>query len=161
MKAPNGYDEIVRVYGDPRPYIRPDGTMRSDWEAHTQGMGYVGLPDVLPLGWDLSLHVSRVRCHVLLCQIVKATFDSIHAAGLWGELHTFDGCYAARAQRGASKPSLHLWGAAIDLNAETNQLGTEGDMSPSIVQLFEAHGWTWGGRFGRPDPMHFQFATGY
>lgn len=159
MKAPNGYDEIVRTYGDPRPYIRPDGTMRADWEAHT--LGLASLPDVLPLSWNLSVKVSRIRCHQMLVGIVRATFDSIHKAGLWDQLSEFGGCYAARAQRGSSKPSLHLWGAAIDLNPSTNQLGTEGDMSPAIVRAFEDHGWTWGGRWGRPDPMHFQFATGY
>lgn len=159
MKPPHGYDEIVRLYGDPRPYIRPDGTMRSEWETHE--LGIASLPAEIPLSWNLAVRVARVRCHQKLVPIVAATFNSIHAAGLWDELREYGGCYAARAQRGSSKPSLHLWGAAIDLNPSTNQLGTEGDMSPAVVEIFEAVGWTWGGRFGRPDPMHFQFATGF
>jgi hypothetical protein len=159
MKAPHGFAEIVKAYGDPRPYIKTDGTMRSDWEIHT--LATARLPGAIPLSWDPSVKVRRMRCHFLLVPIVTETFDAIHAAGLWDALREFGGCYAARAQRGSTKPSLHLWGAAIDLNPSTNGLGTEGDMSPSVVRVFEEHGWTWGGRFGRPDPMHFQFATGY
>jgi len=56
---------------------------------------------------------------------------------------------------------MHSFGAALDLNAETNQLGTPGDMDAGLVQLFEACGWTWGGRWKRSDPMHFQFGSGY
>jgi hypothetical protein len=29
-------------------------------------------------------------------------------------------------------------------------------MPPPVVALFEAEGWAWGGRFTRPDPMHFE-----
>lgn len=160
MKAPHGYAEIVRVYGDPRPYIKADGTMRTEWEAHT--LGIASLPDEIPLSWDPSIKVARIRCHHLLVPIVKVTFDSIHAAGLWPEMKEFGGCYAPRAQRGSSwKPSLHLWGAAIDLNPSTNPLGEEPLMLPEIVAIFDANGWTWGGRFARLDGMHFQMATGY
>lgn len=159
MKAPHGFDEIVKVYGNPKHYIRPDGTMMSDWERHT--LALAPLPDTLPLSWDLAHKVRVIRCHQLLTMIVRDTFQAIHDANLWHHLHEFGGCYAARAQRGSSKPSLHLWGAAIDLNPSTNHMGTAGDMSPELVKVFDDHGWTWGGRFGRPDPMHFQYATGY
>jgi hypothetical protein len=51
---------------------------------------------------------------------------------------------------------------AIDLNPETNALGTAGDMSPRVVQVFRHFGFAWGGDFRRrPDPMHFQYATGH
>jgi hypothetical protein len=56
--------------------------------------------------------------------------------------------------------SLHSWGAAVDFRIDTCQLGTEGDMPLAIVEVFEASGWTWGGRWKRLDPCHFQAASG-
>jgi hypothetical protein len=35
-------------------------------------------------------------------------------------------------------------------------------MNLQVVAVFEHFGFLWGGDFrGRPDPMHFQYATGY
>jgi hypothetical protein len=57
---------------------------------------------------------------------------------------------------------LHAFGAAIDLNAAANPLGEQGSMDSRVIEVFEHFGFFWGGRFhGRPDPMHFQYATGY
>ena len=56
---------------------------------------------------------------------------------------------------------MHGFGGAIDFDAETNQLGTVGNMHPEVVSCFRNHGWEWGGSWTRPDPMHFQFARGY
>lgn len=157
--TPQGYEGVVKEYGDIRLYIRPDGTLRPDWEHHYLAM--CDLPGEIPLGWIPGKSVSRIRCNKSLVDRFRAAFDSIKAAGLWPELKTFDGCFAYRPQRGSSqKLSLHSWGAAIDLNAATNQMGTEGDMPPGIVQCFEAVGFVWGGRFQRPDPQHFQAASG-
>lgn len=160
MKIPHGWDEIVTVYGDVRQYVRPDGTLRQEWEWHA--LDTVALPGEIPLGWDLTKRVSRIRCHRLVASAMRAAFESIKAADLWPKLRTFDGCFAFRPQRGSSgKLSLHAFGAAIDLNAATNPLGESGDMDPGIVQCFEAVGFTWGGRWARVDGMHFQLASGH
>lgn len=160
MKIPHGWDEILTVYGDIRSYIKPDGTLRPEWEWHA--LDTVGLPGEIPLGWDHSRKVSRIRCHRLIAPMMHAAFESIKASDLWPKLRTFDGCFAFRPQRGSSgKLSLHAFGAAIDLNAATNQLGEAGDMDGGIVECFESVGFRWGGRFGRPDPMHWQAAAAY
>jgi hypothetical protein len=161
FQAPDGFDEIVARYGDIRAFIRADGTILPDWERQVLGM--VTLPGSIPLSWDKGKLVSRFRCHTALVEPFGAAFRAIREAGLWAELREFGGCYAFRTQRGsASHISLHAWGAAVDLNPSTNKLGQEdGDMHPGIIQCFEANGFFWGGRFGRPDPMHFQGATGY
>jgi len=56
--------------------------------------------------------------------------------------------------------SLHSYGVAVDINQATNQPGTRGNLHPGIVDVFERHGWKWGGRWRILDPMHFQLATG-
>lgn len=76
------------------------------------------------------------------------------------------GCFAPRPKRTNGDLSVHSWGLAVDLNAATNPLALVGgalvkDVPDSWVACFEAVGFTWGGRFPRPDPMHFQWCSGY
>jgi hypothetical protein len=82
--------------------------------------------------------------------------------------------YACRTIAGSSKWSTHAWGAAVDTNSVKNQLGNEewngiGDDGvdykealPEIWTNSEYVNHYWGIKFsGNPDPMHFQYATGY
>lgn len=157
--VPKGYDEIVQTFGDIRPYITSDGTLLPDWERHQLGIAKLARP--LPLGWDKTVKVTRLRCHRLLVPLVEAIFEAIDEQGLYPLLHTFDGCFNYRAQRGGAKLSTHAWGIAFDLNAATNRMGEAGDMSLQLVRVFESQGFVWGGRFTRPDSMHFQFCENY
>ena len=124
--------------------------------------GRAVLPRPLKLGWS-SASVTRVACHVLLEEVFSRVFWQINDAGLWPMLHTFDGIYSDRSIRGATKPSTHAWGIAIDLNASTNAQGTAGDLNRLVVSLFEQAGFIWGGKWPgkRRDPMHLQYASGY
>lgn len=69
------------------------------------------------------------------------------------------GTYNPRKVRGsATKWSNHAFGAAIDLDAESNGLGQKGDMPSWVVAAFKRQGARWGGDYrGRKDPMHFEF----
>ena len=159
MKAPVGRDAIFELYGDPTPLVGEDGHVSSIWEAR---MVPVRLPGPLPLGWDENVFARSVRVHQTIDDVVRETFDALVVH--WSSLRTYDGGYVWRTQRGSSKKlSMHSFGAALDFNAATNRQGSPGNMHPSIVAVFEAHGWTWGGRFreSRVDPMHFQFGSGY
>ena len=51
---------------------------------------------------------------------------------------------------------MHAFGLALDLNVQRNLYGTPGGMHPDIVAIFEKWGFEWGGRWDRPDPMHFE-----
>jgi D-alanyl-D-alanine carboxypeptidase len=160
MSFPLGLDEIVAEYGDPKLYVRADGTVHHAWEAIA--LGTCVLPAGITLGWDETTKVSRVRVHRKLITPLGEVMKEIHTKGFWPLLKTFDGCYAWRAKRAGKKLSTHAWGIAIDLNADTNELGQKGDMPPEIVQVFMKHGWEWGGHWlQRPDPMHFQACRGY
>lgn len=70
--------------------------------------------------------------------------------------------FACREIRGSrpKKPSNHSQGIAVDLNAPTNPMGSRliTDMPKWMVQLWEAHGFRWGGSYRtRPDAMHMEF----
>ena len=67
-----------------------------------------------------------------------------------------DWSYHNRDIRGAEGKSTHAWGMALDINALTNVLGTEGDMPEEVVRQWEIEGGEWGGDWSRPDPMHFE-----
>ena len=161
MQPPNGLDEIIGTFGDIRSYIDNDGTLSPSWEASK--LDLFPLPFALPLSWDLKTSVARVRCHERMVPIFTSIFVAIKDANLQDRLSSFGGCFQYRMQRTGTKLSTHAWGIAIDLNAESNQQGTDGNMDAGIVQVFKDSGFEWGGDWsGRvKDPMHFQFATGY
>jgi hypothetical protein len=61
---------------------------------------------------------------------------------------------------------MHAYGAAIDLNlGYANYWMWEKDraaryvnrMPPSIVEIFERHGFIWGGKWHHFDTMHFEY----
>ena len=57
----------------------------------------------------------------------------------------------------STKPlSRHAFGLAVDINPSDNLPGTDGTVPPGIVDLFESNGFTWGGRWKKKDPMHFE-----
>lgn len=74
------------------------------------------------------------------------------------------GCWAVRYKRTATKQlSVHAYGLAVDINADTNPMRRPitTDMPPLFVDAFMREGFTWGGTFPTPDPMHFQLVSGY
>jgi hypothetical protein len=107
------------------------------------------------------VNVTRVTCHKLLTDVLRDTLRAIDDAGKWSALHSYDGGFVFRPKHTVNELSLHSWGIAWDFDPEHNQQGTQGSMDEQIVQIFEAHGFFWGGKFkGTKDPMHFQYATG-
>lgn len=80
-------------------------------------------------------------------------------------VRTFNGSYAPRFIRGSEAKNLsaHSYGSAFDINARWNRLGKEpapvgspGSVIP-LVEIAEEKGWVWGGRWRRPDGMHFEW----
>jgi hypothetical protein len=158
MRAPVGIVEIEALYGDPHGFLRDDGTPSPIWEMR---MVKVELPGAVPLGWKRSALVRTARVNHAIAEELERVFSALRTGGAWDHVETFDGGYCWRSKRGVGELSIHAYGGAVDFNAATNQLGTKGDMWPGVVEVFEGHGWDWGGRWRRPDPMHFQFAKGY
>ena len=74
-----------------------------------------------------------------------------------------DWSFAFRMTRGSDKVlSNHSSGTAVDLNAIKNPLGKSNtftkDQTNTIQLLLVKYGLAWGGKWKRPDPMHFEIA---
>lgn len=164
MTPPRGIEEICEVYGDPYTLMGGDGTMDPpelvEWESR---LTTVPLPAPITLSFAPLQKATRIRCHKSAAGPFASVFRALHEErDLWDAVKTYGGCYSFRTKRASGDElSTHAWGIAIDLNPATNRMGVMGDMHPGIVQVFEAHGFTWGGRWRRPDGMHFQLASGY
>lgn len=128
----------------------------------------VALPYRMTPVWAPHEDVCRVWCHRLVAQsllrvlegIVKHYGSEHHIRS--AKMHLYGGIYNYRRIAESRRLSLHAYGAAIDLDPESNSLGVpwragSGMMPETVIALFEAEGWKWGGRFhSRPDCMHFQ-----
>lgn len=94
--------------------------------------------------------------------LLQQAFRQLEQRGLHKEIKSCDGCFNIRHVRGSySVLSVHSWGAAVDLNARDNPLGTSGRWSPQFLEvmnscrIFCGQLWT-----GRKDPMHFAMVNG-
>jgi hypothetical protein len=79
------------------------------------------------------------------------------------------GTYNCRVIAGTSLLSMHSYGAAIDLSTRVSAYWQWSDaaahgLAPyknqiplQIVQVFERHGFIWGGRWADFDTMHFEY----
>ncbi len=74
------------------------------------------------------------------------------------------GTYNCRAVADTGQPSMHGRGAAIDLNTKFSDYwawrrgaGFINRMPAEIVDIFERHGFIWGGRWSHYDTMHFEY----
>ncbi|WP_221089684.1 M15 family metallopeptidase [Deinococcus aquaedulcis] len=80
------------------------------------------------------------------------------------------GTFNWRTIAGTPRLSVHAFGAAIDLNVERSAYWAWGGYREgqrgipyrnafplALVQVFERHGWIWGGRWYHHDTMHFEY----
>jgi hypothetical protein len=105
----------------------------------------------------------EVRCHRLIIEPMRAALEEIVAEGLHPllDLSDYGGCYLPRYidwQEGRNL-SMHAWGLAFDVNVATNGLGQVPQLDMRIVEIFERHGFNWGGWWRRPDGMHFELGS--
>lgn len=146
--------------------LRAAGLPTAAWES--VNLTTIVAPYTMIAAWDPKVAITRIRCHRLLAESLKDILRGIlaHYGSVVkvrrARMHLFGGAYNFRRISGSSKLSLHSYGAAIDLDPEHNPLGRAwkadtGMMPTPVVDLFEAAGWKWGGRFkSRKDCMHFQ-----
>ncbi|MGH8959013.1 MAG: M15 family metallopeptidase [Acidimicrobiia bacterium] len=109
--------------------------------------------------------LGEVRCHHLVVNMLTGAMSELVESGLAHlvEPAGFAGCWFPRfisPRVGVSSGvSRHAWGAAVDLNAGSNPVGSSGNQDHRLIETMERWGFTWGGDWLVPDPMHFEFAT--
>ena len=129
----------------------------------------VSLPYPLRQSWAKDTEIFSITCHRLvagaLINIFQKTLDHYGLERI-RELHldVYGGCFNNRPVRGGSRPSLHAWGIAVDLDPLRNAMhmrapeaafsGPEYDEFWSIV---EGEGAFSLGRELGYDWMHIQF----
>lgn len=133
--------DCLKKYGDP-------------WENESKFMMMWDIPTYLEHG----AIPKRMYCNRDMVDPLYLAFKYINVRGLADQIKTYDGCFNIRKKRGASSPSLHSWGIAIDINAAWNGFGKTPTMSPELVKCFTDAGFDWGGTWSKPDGMHFQLS---
>lgn len=105
--------------------------------------------------------LGTVSCHRALFPQLRTALETVRAEGLSFAIDPGDygGCYSPRFidSNPGGRLSHHSWGIAFDVNVSANRPGTRSDQDPRIVEIFEDAGFTWGGRWLIPDPMHFEW----
>jgi len=120
----------------------------------------------LPKGWGRTIRFTRVGGAADRLREVSAEIDALPASvrrAAW----PVAGTYACRGVADQGQPSMHGYGAAIDLNLAVSQywlwdrqkgrFGWANRMPRQIVDSFERHGFIWGGRWYHYDTMHFEY----
>jgi hypothetical protein len=105
-----------------------------------------------------------VKVHKLAADCLQAVVSDIKKANINYKIKTIGGY---RAEKGAGNARLedgyHYYGVAIDINAADNGFYQGGashpyDIPKQYVDIFHAHGWSWGGNWhSAKDYMHFEF----
>jgi hypothetical protein len=112
---------------------------------------------------EVPVFGGHVVCHRLLIPQLRGALQEVVDRGLDHLIdpRQYGGCWVPRhIDFNPSKPlSMHSWGLAVDFNVSTNQLGAPPQMDPRIVEIFESWGFVWGGRWRRPDGMHFELGA--
>lgn len=109
--------------------------------------------------------LGRITCHETVVEMLRGAMDELVEKGLAHLVDPagFAGCWNPRYIRAPKgKPSgisRHAWGAAVDLNASSNPVGSAGTQDPRLVAIMLDWDFTWGGDWLVPDPMHFEYAV--
>lgn len=105
---------------------------------------------------------SDITLHKHFKPILERALSILDANGSHKEVKTFDGAFEIRGMgTNQSVLSVHSWGAAIDLNAIQNPIGSNGVWSEQFIEsmqqanIFCGQNWT-----GRKDPKHFAMVNG-
>lgn len=103
--------------------------------------------------------LGRVSCNRKFLPQLRGAMKEVVTQGLESTIHSFDGCFAARFDLSAPSASISsdAWGAAVDLNADTNRFGSPPAQDPGLVALMQRWGIAWGGDLIVPDGMHFEY----
>lgn len=113
--------------------------------------------------------IKSIRVHKKVAESLLRVLNAIWLASgknqarvdFWGA-SVYGGAYNYRLTRGGNSLSSHSWGCAIDLDPARNGFGDSTPnfaKVPEVLKAFADEGWTWGGKWSKPDGMHWQAAS--
>lgn len=129
------------------------------WVDQSIHMKKISVPNFLYPRWRfMGKEVRSMFVNKIMEKPLYRAWSNINERKLVDEVQSYDGCFVIRQSRSDGRPSVHSWGLAIDINAETNRLGVIGDMNLNLVKCFTDAGFIWGGSWKSvKDFMHFQY----
>jgi len=143
------------------PWPKSDQTSLREFYGHPDDNSVIvniAAPSWMRL-YDTDAKVKTISCHKKVADSLLRALAGAYAASP-DHAKRFFGCHVDRNMRGGSKPSLHAYGAAIDLAASTNgnktHWPTKADMPLEVMEAFAREGWMPAGAFWARDGMHVQ-----
>lgn len=145
--------------------------MKRFGKPNEKGTGYlmtIPLPYPMRLAWDTKVKVTKMTCHKLVAEQLKAVFAEIlQVYGLVKiqelGIDLYGGCFNFRQMRGGSDYSRHSWGIAVDLDPARNTLKETSKTArfarpeyKAMIDIFYEHGFVSLGREKNYDWMHFE-----
>jgi hypothetical protein len=121
----------------------------------------------LPQSWGHTVWITSVNGVAQRLAEMSEEFEALPSV-VKRYLYPSAGTYNCRAVADTGEPSMHSWGAAIDINAayadywlwpRAAPVYTEhgARMPAEIIDIFERHGFIWGGKWSHFDTMHFEY----
>jgi hypothetical protein len=152
-----------------------DIILPSEFSGNAQFFLYNRYGDPRENGWDkkwiTNWHIQKdfpwfpeyeICIHKHFKPLLKQVLPALEKAGVYTEIKSCDGSYELRNIRGSEGVlSVHSWGAAIDMNAAQNPLGSNGTWSEKFIKTMLSGGIFCGREWEpRKDPMHFSMVNG-
>jgi hypothetical protein len=121
----------------------------------------------LPRSWGHTIRITSVNGVAERLAAVSDELDALPEA-IKRYAYPPAGTYNCRTVADTGEPSMHSWGAAIDINAahadywlwhRSGVIDAKlvNRIPPEIVAIFERHGFIWGGKWSHYDTMHFEY----
>jgi hypothetical protein len=158
---PVGLAGIKKTYGDFTYRSLPSGMVQIQGSWQKENILFV--PNVCGTGLPIQLH-----------RLVAPLFEEALAAAMAAcpeyRVRLLAGFCPRQmreldpAKQATAPLSVHAWGAAFDVNWDTNPFGRtlRTDLPHAFVAAFTSRGWDWGGAWvHKKDSMHMQLASGY
>ena len=116
----------------------------------------------LPQSWGHTVRVTAVNGIAARLSEISAELDALPGP-VKRYVYPPSGAYNCRTVADTGEPSMHSWGAAIDINAAHAEYwlwpraGSVNTLPAEIIGIFERHGFIWGGKWLHYDTMHFEY----
>jgi len=116
----------------------------------------------LPGSWGRTVRMTAVNGVAARLAEISAELDVLPVS-IKRYVYPPAGTYNCRTVADTGEPSMHSWGVAIDINSAYADYWlwprgvSANTIPPEIIDVFERHGFIWGGKWSHYDTMHFEY----